>query len=96
MQHFPAILPISHSPFSFSCDVVRYKATFPISDAHLGSMALSGRAFAKALRYKETEFMKFFKTSAIYSGTVWHYQRERPWQERGEERERGVEGNNDV
>lgn len=39
-----------------------------MSDAKLTSLAVSSRAFAKALRYKENDFRRFFNTSAIYSG----------------------------
>ena len=41
-----------------------------MSDAKLTSLAVSSRAFAKALRYKENEFRRFFNTSSIYSGVV--------------------------
>ena len=33
-------------------------------------MAFSGRAFAKALRYKEQQFAACFRLSAIHSGLV--------------------------
>eukprot|EP00048_Salpingoeca_helianthica_P003613 m.68925 g.68925 ORF g.68925 m.68925 type:complete len:2501 (+) comp12804_c0_seq1:29-7531(+) len=39
-----------------------------LSDSQLTSLAVSSRAFAKALRSKENEFRRFFSTSNIYSG----------------------------
>ena len=39
----------------------------------LGSMAFGGRAFAKALRYKEAEFASIFQLPAIHSGLVKSY-----------------------